>query len=175
MLHWGLIPSWSAKPVGFINARAETLQTKPSFREAFEKRRCLIPADGFYEWEKLGKERQPYYFQMKDEAPFCFAGIWDEWQRGGVSITSCAIITTTPNEMLAPIHNRMPVILRSEDQDTWLRSNAKPQELKDLLAPLSANEMKRHPVSSDVNHPKIDDEHLVSPVEPNLGVTGSLF
>jgi len=111
---------------------------------------------------------------MKDESAFCFAGIWDESQRG-VSITSCAIITTTPNEMLAPIHNRMPVILRSEDQETWLRSNAKPQELKDLLAPFWANEMKSHPVSSDVNHPRIDDEYLTRPVEPNLGITPMLF
>ncbi len=174
-LHWGLIPSWSEKPVGFINARAETLQTKPSFREAFQRRRCLIPADGFYEWEKLGKERRPYYFQMKNEAPFCFAGIWDEWKKDAASITSCAIITTTPNEMLASIHDRMPVILRSEDQDMWLRGSAKLKDLKNLLVPFSANEMKSHPVSSDVNRPRIDDEHLVRPVEPNLGVTPSLF
>src|SRR6266404_5696631 len=117
LFQWGLIPSWSKEPKGFINARAETLEEKPSFSESFQRRRCLIPADGFYEWERNGKHRQPYFFQMKDEAVFAFAGIWDKWQRDGVSITSCAIITTTPNKLLATIHDRMPVVLDTEAQE----------------------------------------------------------
>ena len=175
LLQWGLIPSWSKEGKGFINARAETLQTKPSFQEAFQRRRCLILADGFYEWEKLGKERQPYYFQMKDEAPFCFAGIWDEWQRGSVSIISCAIITTIPNEMLAPIHNRMPVILPPESQDLWLNDESTPVKLRNLLAPFPASEMKSHPVSKAVNHPKNDNHDLVVRVDAELGMTPRLF
>src|SRR4030095_14902865 len=101
---WGLIPSRSSEPKGFINARSETLELKPSFRESFERRRCLIPADGFYEWKRNGKSKQPHYFQLKDESPFAFAGIWDRWQTGSDSITSCSIITTAPNELLATIH-----------------------------------------------------------------------
>ncbi len=105
LLQWGLIPSWSKEAKGFINARAETLERKPSFSESFLRRRCLIPADGFYEWKKSGSWKQPYYFQMKDEGPFAFAGIWDQWRGDETSIDSCAIITTTANELLAPIHN----------------------------------------------------------------------
>src|SRR5918993_2472336 len=125
LMQWGLIPSWSKKPAGFINAKAETLEAKPSFKEAFNRRRCLIPADGFYEWEKLGKAKQPHYFQMKDGAPFFFAGLWDEWRFDGTSIKTCTIVTTTPNQLLATIHDRMPVIISSEDLDCWLRANSK--------------------------------------------------
>src|SRR5262249_46632996 len=107
LLQWGLIPSWSKEPKGFINARAETLEDRQSFSESFERRRCLIPADGFYEWERAGKSKQPYYFQLTDESPFAFAGIWDEWRKGSLVITSCAIITTTANQLLSPIHDRM--------------------------------------------------------------------
>src|SRR5436190_11198161 len=99
-LQWGLIPSWSKEPKGFINARAETLPEKPSFSESFQRRRCLIPADGFYEWKRTGRARQAFFFQMKDDAPFAFAGVWDEWQKDGVSIKSCAIVTTTANALL---------------------------------------------------------------------------
>jgi putative SOS response-associated peptidase YedK len=172
-LQWGLIPSWSKDGKGFINARSETIEEKPSFSESFHKRRCLIPADGFYEWQRTGKISQPYFFQMKDESPFAFAGIWDEWQGDEKSIYSCAIITTRANELLAPIHDRMPVILRSEAHDTWL--NGDTEYARNLLAPFSAAEMTSHAVSYDVNHPKIDDEHLVTPFEPNLGVTPRLF
>ena len=104
-LHWGLIPSWSKEPKGFINARSETIAEKPSFSESFQRRRCLILADAFYEWQRSGKMAQPYVFQMKDESPFAFAGIWDVWRGPEISITSCAIITTTANELLATIHD----------------------------------------------------------------------
>jgi putative SOS response-associated peptidase YedK len=176
LFQWGLIPSWSKEPKGFINARAETLEEKPSFSESFQRRRCLIPTDGFFEWERRGQSKQPYYFQMKDESPFAFAGIWDEWQRDGVSITSCAIITTTPNELLATIHDRMPAILTDEAQDTWLRENVEPAELKELLVPFPGSEMKSFPVSSRVNRPQVDEAQLVEPIDIKQEViTGMLF
>jgi len=106
-LQWGLIPSWSKDGKRFINARSETIEDKPSFSESFQRRRCLIPADGFYEWQRSGKIAQPYFFHMRDESPFAFAGIWDEWQGNGKLIVSCAIITTTANELLASVHSYM--------------------------------------------------------------------
>jgi len=175
LLTWGLIPSWSKDGKGFINARAETLEEKPSFRESFQRRRCVIPADGFYEWQRSGKIARPYLFQMRDESQFAFAGIWDEWQGDGKLIASCAIITTTANELLASIHDRMPVILRPESQESWLDGDSGALTLRNLLAPFPASEMASHAVSYDVNHPKIDDEYLTKPVVPNIGVTPSLF
>jgi putative SOS response-associated peptidase YedK len=175
LLTWGLIPSWSKDGKGFINARAETLEEKPSFRESFQRQRCVIPADGFYEWQRSGKMAQPYYFQMQNESPFAFAGIWDEWRRDEISIASCAIITTTANELVATIHNRMAVILRPECYGKWLNDDSKTAILRNLLTPFPASEMTSHAVSCDVNHPKIDDQHLVKPVDQNLGVTPRLF
>ena len=176
LLQWGLVPSWSKEPKGLINARAETLEEKPSFSESFQRRRCLMPADGFFEWVRSGRLKQPYYFQMKDESPFAFAGIWDKWQRDGVSITSCAIITTIPNELLAPIHDRMPVILNTEAQDKWLRSDAHPAELKELLVPFPSSDMKSFPVSSLVNRPQVDEAQLVEPIDISQELTtGMLF
>jgi len=162
-LVWGLVPSWSSEPKGIINARSETLETKPSFSESFQRRRCLIPADGFYEWKRKGKSKQPYYFQLRDEAEFAFAGIWDVWKKAGTSITSCAIITTAPNELLATIHDRMPVILRAEAQDKWLRDSG-PDELMQLLKPFPAEAMTSFPVSKQVNHAQIEEPSLVEPV-----------
>jgi putative SOS response-associated peptidase YedK len=144
LFQWGLIPSWSKEPKGFINARAETLEEKPSFSESFHRRRCLIPADGFFEWARSGRSKQPYYFQMKDESPFAFAGIWDKWRRDEVSMTSCAIITTRANELLASIHDRMPVILHSQSYDTWLNGDSEPAKLTNLLTSFPASEMMSH-------------------------------
>src|SRR5258707_7078931 len=110
-LAWGLIPSWSVDGKGFINARAETLGNKPSFSESFRLRRCLIPADGFFEWKRSGREKRPFYFQVENEMPFAFAGIWDSWSNRGNVVTSCAIITTAANELVAELHDRMPAIL----------------------------------------------------------------
>jgi len=174
-LQWGLIPSWSKEAKGIINARVETIEDKPSFNDSFKNRRCLILADGFYEWERHGKISQPYYFQMKDGAPFAFAGIWDRWRHNGRTIDSCAIITTTANELLATIHHRMPVILESESYGLWLSEDSRSADLKDLLTPYSADAMTSHPVSYDVNDAKLDDERMVLPAEPNIGVTLSLF
>lgn len=174
-LQWGLIPSWSKEAKGIINARVETIEDKPSFNDSFKNRRCLILADGFYEWERHGKISQPYYFQMKDGAPFAFAGIWDRWRDNGRRIDSCAIITTTANELLATLHHRMPVILESESYGLWLSEDSRSADLKDLLAPYPADAMTSHPVSYDVNDAKLDDERMVLPAEPNIGVTLSLF
>ena len=175
MLLWGLIPSWSKAPKGFINARAETLTEKPSFSEAFQRRRCLIPADGFYEWRRTGRARQAFFFQMKDEAPFFFAGVWDEWKRDGVSIASCAIVTTGANELLQPIHDRMPVILPEEAYKLWLDPRAHSAELTRLMVPFPGDAMKSHPVGSDVNYPKIDHDDLIRRVDVERGTTRSLF
>lgn len=175
MMQWGLIPFWSKEPKGIINARVETIDEKASFAESFERRRCLILADGFYEWERHGKIAQPYYFQMDDEEPFTFAGIWDQWRSGERMITSCAIITTTANALLATIHNRMPVILRSELHDLWLDENARTTDLKDLLVPFDADQMKSHAVGYDVNDVKVDHPEVLRPVTPNIGVNLSLF
>jgi putative SOS response-associated peptidase YedK len=174
-LQWGLIPSWSKEPKGFINARVETIEEKPSFRESFEMRRCLILADGFYEWERTGKISQPYYFQLKESEPFAFAGIWDRWRYDGRSITSCAIVTTTANELLAKIHTRMPVILRPESYDLWLGDQSRAADLKDMLVPFPAVEMTSRAVGYEVNNAKVDDENLIREVEPNVGVNLRLF
>jgi putative SOS response-associated peptidase YedK len=175
LFQWGLIPSWSKEPKGFINARAETLESKPSFSESFQRRRCLIPADGFYEWRRAGKSKQAFYFQLQDEAPFAFAGVWDQWQMPGLPINSCAIITTRANALLAPIHDRMPVILKPESHHTWLDPMARSTPLKDLLIPFPASEMKSHPVGSGVNYPENDNEDLILRVEVEIGTTPSLF
>ena len=174
-LTWGLVPSWSTDGKGSINARSETLETKGSFSESFQKRRCLILADGFFEWKKTGRVKQPYYFQLNDESVFAFAGVWDRWRRGGVSLVSCAIITTEANELLSPIHDRMPVILPSELYDIWLDPRTNRTELKELLSPYPAAEMKGHPVSSAVNHTDNDNAELVVRMDAEPGTTPSLF
>jgi putative SOS response-associated peptidase YedK len=135
----------------------------------------LIPADGFYEWKRSGRWKQPYYFQLKEEEPFAFAGIWDEWNRGDLLVNSCAIITTTANDLLAPIHDRMPVILHPESYDAWLCGDAEPLGLKRLLLPYPVSEMISHPVGSDVNKPAIDNPNLVKRVEESAGENLSLF
>jgi putative SOS response-associated peptidase YedK len=127
-------------------------------------------------WEKLGKAKQPHYFQMKDGSPFFFAGIWDEWQRDGNSIISCAIVTTTPNKLLATIHDRMPVILPPEALDGWLRSNARPSELRELLSPFPDADMQGFPVSTEVNGSQADHARLVERIDPREEVrTEMLF
>jgi len=174
-LTWGLVPNWSKEAKGIINARSETLDDKASFRESFELRRCLILADGFYEWRRVGKARQAFYFQMKDEHAFAFAGIWDRWKSREVKIKSCAIVTTDANELLAPVHDRMPVILREESYERWLDPKVSPTELKKLLEPYSSEEMKSHPVSSQVNFADAEGRELIERVDAEVGITPSLF
>ena len=175
LLVWGLIPSRSNDGKGFINARCETLEAKPSFSESFQQRRCLIPADGFYEWQKSGRSRQPFYFQLQDESPFAFAAIWDHWGNGEQFVTSCAIITTAANELIGPLHGRMPAILLPESYDLWLSPKTDPALLKKLLMPFPTQEMKAHPVSSAVNYPENDNDQLITRVDVEVGTTPSLF
>jgi putative SOS response-associated peptidase YedK len=174
-LTWGLIPSWSTDGKGFINARAETLDEKPSFSDSFRLRRCLIPADGFFEWKRTGREKRPFYFQVADEKPFAFAGIWDTWSNRGDVVPSCAIITTAANELVGELHDRMPAILLDEFHDAWLDPHTKMDSLKQLLSPFPASRMCSHPVSNAVNHPNNDREDLIARVDYESGVTLSLF
>ena len=168
LLRWGLVPSWADDPeIGsrMINARSETAPEKPSFRSAFRRRRCLIPADGFYEWQKTGNGKQPFYIRMRDGSPFAFAGLWETWHEEDENIRSCAIITTAPNELAAEIHNRMPVILDPEDYDLWLDPDFDEKDpLASLLKPYPAEAMEAYPVSRFVNSPRHDDERCVEPV-----------
>jgi len=172
MYRWGLIPSWSKDPsIGdrMINARAESLAEKPSFRNAFRRRRCLILADGFYEWKQVpeSKTKQPFYIRMKDSLPFAFAGLWEIWvSPDGSEIRSCTIITAQPNELVATIHNRMPVILSEEAYDLWLAFGDKPvDQLEKLLVPYPDNEMQAFPVSPMVNSPQTDAPELIKPIQ----------
>ena len=172
-LKWGLVPSW-AKDVSIgaklINARSETVAEKPSFREAFKRRRCLIPADGFYEWQRTaGGRKRPYFFRMKDEHPFSFAGLWEEWKNSeGQKLETCTILTTEANEVLRPVHDRMPVILHPEDYEVWLDDDPRALPLvKELLRPYPAAEMTSYPVSTLVNNANNVGAELLNPVELN--------
>ena len=168
--HWGLIPSWAKDPnIGsrMINARSETVTEKPSFRTAFKRRRCLIPADGFYEWQKLGSGKQPMFIHPAEgeERPFALAGLWEFWSDpDGGTIQSCTILTTSPNELMAPIHNRMPVIIEPEDYDLWLNPEPDPEQGLHLLRPYPAEKMAAYPVSTVVNNPRNDVPDCVQPI-----------
>ena len=172
LLKWGLVPSW-AKDVSIgmklINARSETITEKPSFREAFKKRRCIIPADGFYEWQRKEGRKQPFFFQMKDESPFGFAGLWERWQGvDGQVIESCTILTTGANKVLQPVHDRMPVILHSDDYDLWLDDDLRKAELRqELLRPFEAAEMMAYQVSTAINSPKNQGATLIEQITVN--------
>ncbi len=179
-MRWGLIPSWSKdEKIGarLINARSETVAEKPSFRAAFKRRRCLIPADGFYEWKKLSaKAKQPYFIGMKNGDPFAFAGLWEQWTGPDEKpVESCTIITTEANELLADLHNRMPVILAEEDYDRWLDPKVQDADaLQSLMVPYPAKEMHTYPVSTLVNSPKNDVAECVKSVEDEVP-PGQLF
>lgn len=167
---WGLIPSWAKDPaIGnrMINARAETLAEKPSFRTAFKRRRCLVLADGFYEWRKEPRgAKTPFYFRLKGREPFAFAGLWEEWTDPATAspLRSCTIITTSANEMLKPIHERMPVILHRVDDRSWLSPETSPQDLTQLLAAYPADAMEAIQVSTLVNNPRNDMPECMQPV-----------
>ncbi len=169
MLRWGLIPFWAKdEKIGYrmINARSETIQEKPSFRNAFKQRRCLILADGFYEWQKQSGSapKVPFYFQLADGAPFAFAGIWETWSPAqDEMVRSCAIITTEPNDLVAVAHDRMPVMLDKDMMWAWLEE--KPADnLQAMLAPYPAEKMRAHPVGLAVNNPKNDSAECVRPL-----------
>src|SRR5919106_120411 len=168
---WGLIPMWAKDPnIGnrLINARAETLAEKPAFRGSLKYKRCLILADGFYEWKSFGarKTKTPYFIHMKDRKAFAFAGLWDSWNSpDGSLIKTCTIITTEPNEVVSMIHNRMPVILHPRDYAKWLDPSPQtPENLKPLIKPFPAEEMSAYPVSTMVNKAENDIPELVIPV-----------
>ncbi len=171
LLHWGLIPGWAKDPsmgARMINARSETVATKPSFRAAFKRRRCLIPADGFYEWKKTGgRTKQPFHIGMRDERPFAFAGLWEHWTGAdGTAIESCTIITTEANDLLADVHDRMPVILTADDYTRWLDPKRDDKdELQSLLIPYPPDEMKAYPVGTIVNNPRNETPECIEPVE----------
>lgn len=168
-LRWGLVPFWARDPaIGnkLINARSETVLEKPSFRHAMAKRRCLIPADGFYEWERA--TRQPYHFHLRGGPLFAFAGLYDEWTApDGSPLRTCTILTTQANELVGRIHDRMPVILHPADEAAWLDvARFRPADLLPLLAPYPAEEMEATAVSKRVGSPAFDDPELVAPVAP---------
>jgi putative SOS response-associated peptidase YedK len=168
---WGLIPMWAKDPtIGsrLINARGETLEEKPAFRGSLKYKRCLILADGFYEWKSGGarKAKTPYFIHMKDRKPFAFAGLWDSWNSpDGSLVRSCTIITTEPNELVSIVHNRMPVILHPRDYDKWLDTSPQtPGNLKPLLKPFPVEEMTAYPVSTLVNKTENDTAELLVPI-----------
>lgn len=168
LLRWGLIPSWAKDAslgAKLINARSETVEEKPAFREAFKHRRCIIPADGFYDWKRVGNRKQPYFFRLRDERLLGFAGIWEKWRDDRETIESCTILTTAANEAVSPMHERMPVILRPEDYDLWLDEDVRKRDLvKELLEPYPAPEMIAYPVSTLINSPMSQGEKLIEPI-----------
>ena len=169
-LRWGLIPAWAGDPAmgtRLINARAETVAEKPSFRKPFRERRCLVLADGYYEWKREGPRKQPYHIRLKNERPFAFAGLWDRWSDDeGKTIESCTVLTTTPNERLASIHDRMPVILHPVAYEPWLDPGLQDAtRLLTFLTPYPADAMIAVPVSRRVNDPRVDDARCLDAVE----------
>jgi putative SOS response-associated peptidase YedK len=168
-LRWGLIPFWSKEaktPYSTINARAETVATKPTYRQAFKQRRCLIPANGFFEWHKLDHGKQPYYIHLKDKRLMAFAGLWEHWEKEGQIIESCSIIVTTANSLMTEIHDRMPVILKPEDYAIWLDPNLQDAKtLQSLLEPYPASEMTIYPIGTEVNSPRHNHPDLLTPLE----------
>jgi putative SOS response-associated peptidase YedK len=170
LVRWGLIPWWvkdSSGAAGMINARSETAATKPAFRDALKLRRCLIPANGFYEWHKTGKAKQPYCFEVNDGELFAFAGIWETWKNASrKAIETCSISTTTPNAVTSTVHDRMPVILEPDSYDLWLDPGmTKVDALTDMLKSFEASQMRSFPVSNRVNHAANDDEECSTPIE----------
>jgi len=166
---WGLVPFWAKDPtIGnrLINARAETVAAKPAFRRPLRERRCLILADGFYEWEQRGRRKQPWYIRMRDSRPFAFAGLWDRWQPASDEpIETCAIVTTEPNEVIGRVHNRMPAILSPEAYGLWLDPTFQDVEgVQAVLRPFPAEEMVAFPVGTQVNSPVHDSPDLIVPL-----------
>jgi putative SOS response-associated peptidase YedK len=169
MMKWGLVPFWAKDPkIGnrLINARSETVETKPAFRTSLKRKRCLVPATGFYEWKRLGKEKQPYYVHMKDDSLFAFAGLYDRWKTPeGDDLFTFTIMTTEPNPMMAKIHNRMPVILQEKDEDLWLApGELLDEDRKRLLGPFPSRPMEAYEVSKEVNSPTNDSDELIKPL-----------
>ena len=168
LVHWGLIPHWAKElpKIKPINARAETLATSGMFRQAFARRRCLVPADGFYEWRRDGKTKQPVFVHLPDDRPFCFAGLWERWAPDADTepVDTCAIVTTVPNALMSGIHDRMPVILGPADYAAWLNRDTDPQNAAAMLQPYPDGEFVADPVGRHVNSPGNDTPECVRPV-----------
>jgi putative SOS response-associated peptidase YedK len=167
LLRWGLVPNWVPDPteskIVLFNARAETLQEKASFKDAIKRRRCLIPARGYYGWKKVGKDKQPYYIRREDHRLVALAGIWEQWEREGVLIHSCAIITTTAHETVASVHERMPIILSSRDYKRWLEPTLREvEDIADLLKPYES--VTAYPVDKRVDNAHQNDAGLITPL-----------
>ena len=172
-LRWGLVPGWAKDPqIGqrMINARVETVAEKPSFREALRKRRCLVLADGFYEWYKAKGGKQPVYVRLRDRQPFAFAGLWETWRDpAGTVLATCTILTTTANALLQPIHPRMPVILRPEAEAVWLdRCLTEPSQLLPILTPLPAEKLEAYAVAPLVNSPRHNSPACIAPLSQEV-------
>ena len=168
LMRWGLIPSWARKPLiatNTINAKSETAATKPAFRDPLRFRRCLIPADGFYEWQRTDKTKQPFCFEVNDGELFAFAGLWDGWKdTNGRWIKTCSILTTTPNALTSAVHDRMPVILDPDSYNVWLDPGIQnAAAVSELLRPYDARNMRCYPVGTRINHVANDDEDCSRP------------
>jgi putative SOS response-associated peptidase YedK len=169
MLHWGLVPKWAKeRAIGnrMINARAETLDEKPAFRDAFRKRRCLVLADGWYEWQAAAGGKQPWFVRRRDAKPLAFAGLWERWKdpADGSTLESCTIVTTNASESIRKIHERMPVVLDAPDWDRWLDTAfSDTAKLSELLVPFDAKALEAWPVSREVNAPKNEGPGLIEP------------
>ena len=169
-MKWGLVPSWAKDPkIGnrMINARSETAAEKPSFRTAFKRRRCLIPADGYYEWAKQGKEKTPIYITHAERGLFAFAGLWESWKQSDDSwLNTCTILTTRANEKIEPVHHRMTVILEPQDYELWLTPRElSPDEWLPLMAGPAPDQLQFHEVSTQVNRPANDNPTVILPVD----------
>ena len=178
LLRWGLVPFW-ARDAKFgystINARAEEVATKPAYREALKRRRCLVPADAFYEWQRLGtKTKKPFAIGLRSGEPYAFAGLWEKWQpKEGQTLETFTIVTTDPNELMEPIHDRMPVILERRDYERWLDAEDRARPPMDLLRPYPAEKMEAWPVSARVGNVRNDDPALLAPEEPDGAEPGA--
>lgn len=168
LLRWGLVPHWAKEAAGgntLINARCETVHDKPSFRNAIRYHRCLIPASGFIEWQRLNGGKQPWLIQRRDGQPLAFAGLWDSWQGYDGVLETCCILTTTANTLMRPIHDRMPVILCASEYDQWLdRTTTDPARLSALYAPYPADLLQATPISTAINNPRHDSPDCLEPL-----------
>jgi putative SOS response-associated peptidase YedK len=168
MLRWGLIPSWANDPgIGnkMLNARSETAADKPSFRGAMRRRRCLIAASGFFEWQKVGSKKQPYYIHSRDDGPLAFAGLWERWDKGEGPVESCTILTTGANDLMRPLHDRMPVILDAQDFDRWLdAATQEADEVTPLLVPCPEGVLTNYAISTRVNNVRNQGPRCIEPI-----------
>lgn len=160
MLRWGLIPAWAKdEKIGYstINARAESVADKPAFKDAFQRRRCIVPATGFIEWQTIGKKKQPYHFRRRDQLPLSLAGLWERWSRGSEPVETFTIVVTDANDLVRPMHDRMPVVLSDEDIDHWLDPEESPEALQEMLRPAEEGLLVGERVNTRVNNVKNDD------------------